>query len=153
MLGTGNFRDIHSGEGERLVGETVTGARERKRLSLCITQEEGRRYHHLCSRSTAGLGTGQMDRNRHQLAEGEDNSAHHREQQLVWERKAVVIQRAWRTALDRKSSWQEGPKVHTHHHRGTVPLEDVFAANLTTEELGQNLMLVGLKCQGSLGIL
>ncbi|KAK1790465.1 hypothetical protein P4O66_014013 [Electrophorus voltai] len=42
------------------------------------------------SPQSTGLGSAQAERNRHQLAEGEDNSEHHWEQQLVWESKAVV---------------------------------------------------------------
>lgn len=51
------------------------------------------------------------------------------------------IQRAWRTALERKQGWQEEPKNDINHFE-VVSQEDAFPTNLPTEELGQNLTLV-----------
>ncbi|XP_072524596.1 schwannomin-interacting protein 1 isoform X1 [Salminus brasiliensis] len=134
MLGTGSFRDV------RARGET-----ERTRLSLCITQEDGRKYHRFCNHGGGGVGGSRMEGNRHQRTEGEDNSPRRWEQQLVWESKARVIQRAWRTALDRKQAWQEGPKNRMLNLCGTDLEEETFTAGLTLEELGQNLTLEELK--------
>ncbi|XP_066508320.1 uncharacterized protein [Hoplias malabaricus] len=124
---------------------------ERKRLSLCITQEEGRKYHRFCNHSGGGQGGLKVERNRHPpRMEGEDNSPHRRQQQLDWESKAIVIQRAWRMAMDRKQSWQEGPKNCMHLLCDADPEEDPFTTGLTIEELGQNLTLEDLKALQSM---
>ncbi|KAK3534387.1 hypothetical protein QTP86_014424, partial [Hemibagrus guttatus] len=137
MLGTGDFREASRGEGARLRGET-----ERKRLSLRITQDEGRKCHRFCNHSSAGLAGLKMERNRHQRTEIEENATLQQEQQLLMEKKAIIIQRAWRTLMGRKQGWQEVPKNRVNHSE-LVSQEDALPTNLPTGELGQILTLVG----------
>ncbi|XP_053083562.1 schwannomin-interacting protein 1 isoform X2 [Pangasianodon hypophthalmus] len=145
MLGTGDFRDASRGEGARLRGET-----ERKRLSLRITQEEGRKYRRFCNHSGGGLGGLKMERNCHQLSEIEENALLQQEQQLLMEKKAIIIQRAWRTLLERKQGWQEENRIN---HFEMVSQEDALPTNLPTEELGQNLTLDKLKTLQSMKLI
>ncbi|KAF5888915.1 schwannomin-interacting protein 1 isoform X1 [Clarias magur] len=133
MLGTGEFRDASRGEGARLRGDT-----ERKRLSLRITQDEGRKYHRYCNHP--GLGGQKMERSRHQRAEIEEPDMLRQEQQLLLEKKAIVIQRAWRTLLERKPGRREEPKDLMNHFE-MVSQTDALPTNLPTGELGQNLTL------------
>ncbi|KAF4076736.1 hypothetical protein AMELA_G00218510 [Ameiurus melas] len=133
MLRTGDFRDASRGEGARRRGEP-----ERKRLSLRITQDEGRKYHHYCNHSGGGL---KMERSQHQRTEIEANTTLQQEQQLLMEKKAVIIQRAWRTLLERKQGWQEEPKNLINHFE-MVSQEDALPTNLPPGELGQNLTLL-----------
>ncbi|XP_058274408.1 schwannomin-interacting protein 1 isoform X1 [Hemibagrus wyckioides] len=135
MLGTGDFREASRGEGARLRGES-----ERKRLSLRITQDEGRKYHRFCNHGSAGLAGLKMERNRYQRTEIEENDVFQQEQQLLMEKKAIIIQRAWRTLLGRKQGWQEAPK-NSINHLELVSQEDALPTNLHTGELGQNLTL------------
>ncbi|XP_060761817.1 schwannomin-interacting protein 1 isoform X1 [Neoarius graeffei] len=145
MLGTGDFRDASCGEGARLRGET-----ERKRLSLRITQDEG--HHRFCNHSGGGLGGLKMERNHHQRTEIEENTALQQEQQLLMEKAAIIIQRAWRTLLERKQGWQEEPKNRINHFE-MVLQEDALPTNLPTGELGQNLTLDKLKTLQSMKLI
>ncbi|XP_017351421.1 schwannomin-interacting protein 1 isoform X2 [Ictalurus punctatus] len=136
--------DASRGEGARLRGET-----ERKRLSLRITQDEGRKYHHYCNHSGGGL---KMERNQYQRTEIEANTALQQEQQLLMEKKAIIIQRAWRTLLERKQGWQEEPKNLINHFE-MVSQEDALPTNLPPGELGQNLTLDKLKTLQSMKLI
>ncbi|MCJ8744868.1 hypothetical protein PDJAM_G00123500 [Pangasius djambal] len=147
MLGTGDFRDASRGEGARLRGET-----ERKRLSLRIIQDEGRKYHRFCNHNGGGLGGLKMERNCRQQSEIEENATLQQEQQLLMERKAIIIQRAWRTLLERKQGWQEEPKNCINHFE-MVSQEDALPTNLPTGELGQNLTLDKLKTLQSMKLI
>ncbi|XP_046732012.1 schwannomin-interacting protein 1 [Silurus meridionalis] len=139
MLGTGNSREASRGDGARLRGET-----ERKRLSLRITQEEGRKCHRFCNHSGGGLGGLKMERNHQQQTEIEENAVLQQEQQLLKEKKAIIIQRAWRTWWERKQGWQEEPKILMNHFE-LVSQENALPADLPAGALGQNLTLVKLK--------
>ncbi|KAJ8368808.1 hypothetical protein SKAU_G00088360 [Synaphobranchus kaupii] len=140
MLRSSNNRAIYQREDGRPRSGILTGTRERKRLSLCINQEEGKRYHRFCNRS-AGQGVAWMEnshRNHHARSDGEDNSPYRREQQRTWETNAVIIQRAWRATLDRKQSCHRGCKRRTHHQHETAPLGP-FQATLGMTGLGQDM--------------
>ncbi|KAJ8256286.1 hypothetical protein COCON_G00184380, partial [Conger conger] len=136
MLRSSNHRAIYQGEDGRR-GGVLAGARERKRLSLCINQEEGKRYHRYCNRS-GSQGVAWMEnshRNHHARSDSEDNSP--REQQH-WETNAVIIQRAWRAALDRKQTCPRGCKQCTHHQHATAllgPLQTELGEDMSPEEL------------------
>ncbi|KAI5093026.1 major facilitator superfamily domain-containing protein 1 [Silurus meridionalis] len=129
------FREASRGDGARLRGET-----ERKRLSLRITQEEGRKCHRFCNHSGGGLGGLKMERNHQQQTEIEENAVLQQEQQLLKEKKAIIIQRAWRTWWERKQGWQEEPKILMNHFE-LVSQENALPADLPAGALGQNLTL------------
>ncbi|GAA6082923.1 schwannomin-interacting protein 1 isoform X1, partial [Tachysurus ichikawai] len=105
-----------------------------------VGTDEGRKCHRFCNHSGAGLSGLKMERNRHQRTEIEENATLPNEQQLLMEKKAIIIQRAWRALLGRKQGWQEVPKNRINH-LDLVSREDAFPANLPTGELGQNLTL------------
>ncbi|XP_064159345.1 schwannomin-interacting protein 1 isoform X1 [Anguilla rostrata] len=146
MLRSSNHRAIYQGEDGRPRGGVLAGTRERKRLSLCINQEEGKRCHRFCNRS-AGQDVAWMEnshRNHHARSDGEDNSVYRREQQRSWETNVVIIQRAWRATLDRKQSWHRAYHRRTHHQHETAPL-DPFPSTAGMEGLGQDMSTEDLK--------
>ncbi|KAG5269787.1 hypothetical protein AALO_G00206140 [Alosa alosa] len=70
----------------------------------------------------------------------EDNSPHRREQQQYWEGKAVIIQRAWRSALFRKQHWQEPMENRTLLQQEDTLLQS-FPTTLAINSLVQDLSL------------
>ncbi|XP_035478043.2 schwannomin-interacting protein 1 isoform X1 [Scophthalmus maximus] len=125
MLRTGSHRSIYQGEEARLRSGSLTVARERKHLALCINnQEEVKRYHRYCNHS-GGPALPKAERSRPcRSEEGDHHSPHRREQQQRRESKAIVIQRAWRARMSRRGSWQGQDESLTSHHQGeTVPSE------------------------------
>ncbi|KAJ8280342.1 hypothetical protein GJAV_G00053420 [Gymnothorax javanicus] len=147
MLRSSNHRAIYQGEDGRPRSGILTGTRERKRLSLCINQEEGKRYHRFCNKS-AVQGIAWMEnshRNQRTRSDGEDNSPYRRELQRAWETNAVIIQRAWRATLDRKQTWPRECKRRTHHQHETAPLGP-FQTTVGTNGLRQEVSPVGRSC-------
>ncbi|KAI5626400.1 hypothetical protein C0J50_14051 [Silurus asotus] len=108
-------------------------------LSDGCTPDEGRKNHRFYDHSGDGLEGFKMERNPPSRTEEDDNAAHLQEQHLLME-KALLIQRAWRTLLERKQSWQEEPKNRINHFE-LVSQEDALPTDLPTGELGQNLTL------------
>ncbi|XP_029570854.1 schwannomin-interacting protein 1 isoform X2 [Salmo trutta] len=143
MLRTGNYRNMYQGEGTRLRGGGLGGAREGKCLALCINQEEEKRHHRFCNHG-GGQQVLKMERNVYLRSEEEDdNSPRCVEHQRYWETKAIVIQRAWRATLYRKESCQGDCENRTHHQCGTESLESYQTAVM--DEFGQDLSLEELK--------
>ncbi|XP_058489029.1 schwannomin-interacting protein 1 isoform X1 [Solea solea] len=122
MLRNSPHRSMYQGQEARLRSGSLSVARERKHLALCINnQEEVRRYHRYCNHS-GGQALPKVERSRPRRSEEEDdNSPHRREQQQHLETKAIVIQRAWRAKLSRGGSGRGKGKNRAGHRQGETP--------------------------------
>ncbi|KAG7479632.1 hypothetical protein JOB18_030706 [Solea senegalensis] len=122
MLRNSSHRSMYQGQEARLHSGSLSVARERKHLALCINnQEEVRRYHRYCNHS-GGQALPKVERSRPRRSEEEDdNSPHRREQQQHLETKAIVIQRAWRAKMSCGGSGQGKDKNRAGHRQGETP--------------------------------
>ncbi|XP_074535407.1 schwannomin-interacting protein 1 [Halichoeres trimaculatus] len=141
MLRNGTYRSMYQGEEARLRSGTLSVARERKHLALCINnQDEVKRYHRYCNHS-GGQAVPKVERARPHKGEEEDDNTHHRrEQQQHLETKAIVIQRAWRACTSRRGNRPEQDKNRTSNHQDETltseSLQDsVTTTNISTEQL------------------
>ncbi|XP_069562389.1 schwannomin-interacting protein 1 isoform X1 [Brachyistius frenatus] len=124
MLRNGTYRSMYQGEEMRLRSGSLAVARERKHLALCINnQEEVKKYHRYCNHS-GGQAVQKVERNCPcRSEEKDDNSPRQCDQQQRLEKKAIIIQRAWRASLSRRQS---------HHWGETVSSESLQDPVMTT---------------------